>query len=193
MLVIDESAHIAAVATERATGVDVLTLPADAANPQSSAELITAMAAADAAAVLTLSAAFESESSLEWKVRSAATGAQLPGGGQLLFPGHLLVALCGHPGAPTLGVLGEQGNGETLERARQTAAPNAALTDRTVVPALEIIAPVASAEAGVDGNYSNETPAEALRPLVEAAGAAGIHVVLDLQPGRTDFFTQAKL
>ena len=130
---------------------------------------------------------------IEWKVRSAATGAQLPGGGQLLFPGHLLVALCGHPGAPTLGVLGEQGNGETLERARQTAAPNAALTDRTVVPALEIIAPVASAEAGVDGNYSNETPAEALRPLVEAAGAAGIHVVLDLQPGRTDFFTQAKL
>ncbi len=55
------------------------------------------------------------------------------------------------------------------------------------------IATVASAEAGADGNYSNETPAEALRPLVEAAGAAGIHVVLDLQPGRTDFLTRAKL
>ena len=34
---------------------------------------------------------------------------ELPGGGRVLFPGRRLVALYGHPGAPSLGVLGEQG------------------------------------------------------------------------------------
>ena len=41
-----------------------------------------------------------------------ATGVQLPGGGQLFFPGRRLVALYGHPGAPELGVLGAQGRGQ---------------------------------------------------------------------------------
>jgi hypothetical protein len=62
-----------------------------------------------------------------------------------------------------------------------------------VVPAFEIIATVAAASAGPDGNYSNETPAADLKPWVEAAKANGIYVVLDLQPGRSDFLSQAKL
>ena len=61
------------------------------------------------------------------------------------------------------------------------------------MPAFEIIATVASSDAGSDGNYSNEWPVARLRPWVEAARAAGIYVLLDLQPGRTDFLTQAKL
>jgi hypothetical protein len=32
----------------------------------------------------------------------------------------------------------------------------------------------------------------AIRPYVDAARAAGVYVVLDLQPGRTDFLTQAR-
>jgi hypothetical protein len=60
------------------------------------------------------------------------------------------------------------------------------------VPAFEIIATVASSVAGPDGNYSTESDVDALRPWVEAAGAAGLYVVLDLQPGRTDFVTQAE-
>jgi hypothetical protein len=51
---------------------------------------------------------------------------------------------------------------------------------------------VASEFPGADGNYSAEGDVETLRPWVEAAGAAGLYVVLDLQPGRTDFLTQAK-
>ncbi|MFP5371010.1 MAG: hypothetical protein ACLGI3_09705, partial [Actinomycetes bacterium] len=45
---------------------------------------------------------------------------------------------------------------------------------------------------GPDANYSTETEIEVLRPWVEAAGEAGLYVVLDLQPGRTDFLTQAQ-
>jgi hypothetical protein len=67
------------------------------------------------------------------------------------------------------------------------------LVGTPVVPAFEIIATVASASAGPDGNYSSEGDVETLRPWVEAAGQAGLYVVLDLQPGRTDFLTQAQL
>ncbi|MBA3339563.1 MAG: hypothetical protein H0T54_07465, partial [Geodermatophilaceae bacterium] len=50
---------------------------------------------------------------------------------------------------------------------------------------------MASGPAGDDGNYSAEATIASLQPWVDAAGAAGIYVVLDLQPGRTDFLTQA--
>ena len=50
----------------------------------------------------------------------------------------------------------------------------------------------ASAGAGKDGNYSAETKLEDLLPLIDAAEKAGVYVILDLQPGRTDFLTQAK-
>ena len=66
------------------------------------------------------------------------------------------------------------------------------MSKRPVVPAFEIIATVASAGAGADKNYSSETPLSVLRPWVDGATKAGLYVVLDLQPGRSDFLTQAK-
>jgi hypothetical protein len=139
-----------------------------------------------------LGAGFAAEDGLDWKVETAAGGALLPGGGQVLFPGRLLVALYGHPGTSALGVLGEQGLAGSIERARAHAAPYEALVEDTVVPAFEIIATVASEAPGEDGDYSAEADVEELRPWVEAAGEAGLYVVLDLQPGRTDFLTQAQ-
>ena len=74
----------------------------------------------------------------------------------------------------------------------RTPPRTSALVGTTVVPAFEIIATVASSSAGPDGNYSAEADPEVLRPWVEAAGEAGLYVILDLQPGRTDFVTQAE-
>ena len=104
----------------------------------------------------------------------------------------MYVALYGHPSTAALGLLGEQGTAATIRRADTYAARYDPYTKKTVVPALEIIATVASSSAGKDGDYSAETPVSTLRPLVNAAKAAGVYVVLDLQPGRTDFLTQAK-
>ncbi len=117
---------------------------------------------------------------------------ELPGGGTRVFEGKTYVALYGHPGTRALGVLGEQGRSATIRRAKKVAASYRPHTDRRVVPALEIIATVASGSAGRDGDYSAESSVAKLRPLVEAAGSNGVYVVLDLQPGRTDFLTQAK-
>ncbi|MDP9408747.1 MAG: hypothetical protein M3P95_13055, partial [Actinomycetota bacterium] len=122
----------------------------------------------------------------------AETGVQLPGGGQLAVPGRHLVALYGHPGAPALGVLGEQGLEASVTRAEELAASYEPHADAPVVPTFEVITTIASSAAGPDGDYSDEADVEDIRPWVEAAGEAGIYVVLDLQPGRTDFLTQAK-
>ncbi len=124
--------------------------------------------------------------------QAAFGAATLPGGGTKVFEGKTYVALYGHPGTRALGVLGEQGTSATIRRAKKVAASYRAHTTRTVVPSLEIIATIASASAGRDGDYSAESSVKKLAPLVKAAGRNGVYVVLDLQPGRTDFLTQAK-
>lgn len=122
----------------------------------------------------------------------AATGVQLPGGGQVFFPGRRLVALYGHPGAPELGVLGAQGPLASVERAKGVANLYTSLSDVPVIPTFEIIVTVAQGAPGADGDYSAESNIETIRPWVEAASQAGMYVILDLQPGRTNFLTQAK-
>ena len=181
---------LAGVATARAAGARVQLSPPD---PRGSAELVDLLGEQQPGTVVALGAGFGAEEGLDWKLETAATGQQLPGGGQLLFPQHFFVALYGSPGTGALGVLGEQDLPGSVERAQAHAADYESLVqDATVVPAFEVIATVASSVAGPDGNYSTELPVEELRPWVEAAGEAGMYVVIDLQPGRTDFVTQAE-
>jgi hypothetical protein len=118
---------------------------------------------------------------------------ELPGGGTTLFPGRRMVALYGRPGSAAMGVLGEQGIERSVQRIRRLAEEYRPLTQDTVVPAFEIVTTVASASPGADGDYSAESRVADLVPWVDAAAAAGIYVVLDLQPGRSDFLSQAKL
>lgn len=183
-------AELPAVATARAAGADLALVPGG--DPRATSRSVAALAEAQPAHVVGLGDGFGDAETLGWRAATAATGVELPGGGQLVLPGKRYVALYGTPGTAALGVLGEQGVAETVERAAEHARPYEALTEDAVVPALEIIATVASAGAGDDGNYSNELPVERLRPLVEAAGEAGQYVVLDLQPGRASFLEQAQ-
>ena len=190
VLVSRDPASLAAAATARASGARLLTVANP--DPRTDADIIAALVAAPPGAVLALGTAFGPPETLRYRIDVAASGVELPGGGQILYPGRQMVALYGHPGAPVLGVLGEQGVEGAIARAQQLAADYQPLVDVPVVPAFEIITTVASAGAGPDGNYSHEAPVDMLRPWVDAAGEAGVYVVLDLQPGRTDFLTQAQ-
>lgn len=187
---------LAALATVRAAGVPVVSVPGG--DPRATSATVKAVAAAEPDAVIALGAGFGTPELLAARVATARTGVEVPGGGQLIFPegdgvrGKRYVALYGTPGSRALGVLGEQSVAKTLVRAAKTAKPYRALTKDTVVPMVEIIATIASASAGKDKDYSRERPVSELRPLVEAAHRKGLAVVLDLQPGRTDFLTQAK-
>jgi hypothetical protein len=101
----------------------------------------------------------------------------------------LYVALYGHPGSSILGALGEQGVEETVRRV-QRVADSYTPFGRPVVPTFEIIATVASSSAGPDGDYSNEFASSKFRPWIDAASSANMHVILDLQPGRSTFPAQ---
>ncbi|MCJ1674001.1 MULTISPECIES: hypothetical protein [unclassified Rathayibacter] len=187
-----QSADVAAVANARAVGVPVTLVGDSVTDLLASGPAVTAIADAGASCTLLLGPVLAAQSLPEWSVRAAASGWQLPGGGQRLFGGHLYVAIYGTPGAPVLGVLGEQGLDATIARAEAVAEPYRSLTDLQVVPSLEIITTVAAGSAGGDGDYSNELDPAGIRPYIDAAAAAGMYVVLDLQPGRSDFLTQAQ-
>ena len=181
---------LAGLATARAAGARVVLT--GSADPRASSDVVAALAQARPRSVVALGAPFAGDGGLDWQLATAATGRQLPGGGQLVFPGRTLVALYGTPGTAALGVLGEQGLEASIARAREHAARYDSLIDGPVVPTFEIIATVASSVAGPDGNYSTEIDPGTLRPWVLAAQRAGLYVLLDLQPGRADFLTQAK-
>jgi hypothetical protein len=190
VLVARDPASVAAAATARASGARLL--PVAHPDPRTDPAVVAALSEAPPGQVVALGTAFGPPDTLRYRLDVAASGVQLPGGGQILYPGRQMVALYGHPGSAALGVLGEQGVDGAIARARQFAADYEPQVDVPVVPAFEIITTVASAGAGPDGNYSYEAPVEDIRPWVDAAAEAGVYVVLDLQPGRTDFLTQAK-
>jgi hypothetical protein len=181
----------AAAATARAAGAQVIVVHGD--DPRGDPAAIRALAAARPRQVVAVGRGFGPPGRLAGRVAVAETGVQLPGGGQLVVPMHRLVALYGHPGAPSLGALGEQDLGASIARVQQAAAPYRALSHVPVVPTFEIIATVAQGSPGPDGCYSYATPVSLLRPWVRAATAARMYVVLDLQPGRANFLAQAKL
>lgn len=158
---------------------------------RASSEARAALRARVEAPVLALGAGLGDEAVFAQRVRTTTRAPELPGGGHLPFPDRMMVALYGHPLTASLGMLGEQPAGEAVERATELAKEYAALSDVPVVPAFELIATVASVSKG-DGSYSSRTKISTLLPWVEAAEKAGVYVVLDLQPGRSDFLTQAR-
>ena len=177
------SAHAAKATVVAMHGVD----------PRNDPAAIAALAQSRPHNVLAVGAQFGTAATVAARIAVASTGTQLPGGGQIFFPGRRLVALYGHPGGGALGVLGAQDLPSSITRVKQLAATYAPMSSVPVVPTFEIIATVAEAAAGSDGNYSGESSVASLLPWVQQATAAGLYVVLDLQPGSADVLSQAKL
>ena len=182
-------AVIAATATARAAGAAVIAV--HGADPRADPAAIAALAAGRPLRVIAVGAGFGPVARLAERVAVADTGVQLPGGGQVIFPLHRLVALYGYPGTPALGALGDQGLAASIGRAKRIAAWYRPLSAVPVVPTLEILATVAQSSPGPDGTYSYQTPVADLRPWVRRATAAGLYVVLDLQAGRASLLAQA--
>lgn len=115
-----------------------------------------------------------------------------PSGGTTLLPEHRLIAIYGTPGIPALGALGEQDISSSIDRVKKLTAEYQTRMDEIALPTFEIITTIASASATDNGDYSQEVEIAKIKPWIKEAKKAGIYVLLDLQPGRTDFLTQAK-
>jgi hypothetical protein len=116
--------------------------------------------------------------------------AQLPLGGTEIFPRYRVVAYYGTAGTGTLGVLGEASPEKTLPKLRTAARGFAG--NRKVQVAYELIATVAQAKPGKDGDYSQMIDQRRIQQYVDQARKNKVLVILDLQPGRGSFLPQAK-
>jgi hypothetical protein len=119
----------------------------------------------------------------------AATLAQLPRGGREVLPRYRVVAYYGAPQDPELGALGIGTPDAAVKRLRRQAAAYDA-GGRPVMPALELIAVVAAHDPGEGGRYSLRQDDRVIARYLRAARRAKALLLLDIQPGRSDFFTE---
>ena len=115
---------------------------------------------------------------------------ELPRGGREILPRYRVVAYYGAPQDPELGTLGIGTPDAAVRRLDHQARPYARPT-RPVMPALELITVVAAADAGEGGRYSMRQSDTVIRRYLRAARRAKALLLLDIQPGRSDFFTEA--
>jgi hypothetical protein len=116
--------------------------------------------------------------------------AQLPRGGRTILPRYRIVAYYGAPQDPQLGVLGIGSPAHAAARLQRQARPYGRRS-RPVMPALELLAVVAANSPGDGGRYNLRQPSSVIRRYLRAARRAKALLILDIQPGRSDFFTEA--
>ncbi|MCD2197182.1 hypothetical protein LQ327_27805 [Actinomycetospora endophytica] len=116
---------------------------------------------------------------------------QLPRGGTTIFPNYRVVAYYGTADSDRLGVLGAGTPEQAATKLEQAAAPFAS-AGRTVQPAMELIVGVADGGPGPDGDYHHDIDQNAARQYLAAARAHKQLMIIDIQPGRTDFMTAVR-
>jgi hypothetical protein len=114
---------------------------------------------------------------------------QLPRGGRSVFPRFRVVAYYGAPQSHELGELGIGTPASATARLERQAKAYAR-PGRPVLPALELIAVIANADSGDDGRYSTRQSDATIGRYLRAARRAKALLLLDIQPGRSDFFTE---
>ncbi|WP_331554895.1 hypothetical protein [Actinomycetospora sp.] len=116
---------------------------------------------------------------------------QLPRGGTTIFPNYRVVAYYGTADTSRLGVLGTGTPQQAAARLEQAAAPFAT-PGRTVQPAMELIVGLADGGPGPDGDYHHDIDQGAAGRYLAAARADKQLMIIDVQPGRTDFMTAVR-
>lgn len=116
---------------------------------------------------------------------------ELPRGGRTLFPRHRVVAFYGAPENEELGALGIGTPAEAGRRLlRQARAYRRG--GRKILPAMELIAVIADAAPGEDGDYSHRQRLATVERYLKAARRIKALLVLDIQPGRAEFMQEVR-
>jgi hypothetical protein len=114
---------------------------------------------------------------------------QLPRGGRSVLPEFRVVAFYGAPQSDELGELGI-GTPESAGRRLARQAKAYERKRRPVLPAMELITVIAAAHPGMDGMYRTRQEGSVIRRYLRAARRRKALLLLDIQPGRSDFFTE---
>jgi len=125
----------------------------------------------------------------ETSAAPASSPVELPRGGRSVLPEHRIVAFYGAPQSDELGALGI-GTPDQAARKLTRQARAYERKRRPVLPALELITVIANADAGTDGMYRSRQENAVIRRYLRAARRHDMLLLLDIQPGRSDFFTE---
>jgi len=97
----------------------------------------------------------------------------------------LLVTWYGNPHSKRMGILGEHTGDELASGLRRQADAYAALTDKRVQPAYELVAVVAQNNPGRDGTWRRRESRAVIERMLAEARAHGFALVLDVQVGHS--------
>ena len=131
------------------------------------------------------------------QIASPAPDDPLPAAAIVWTPSSVLdhgriVALYGHPGQPTMGVLGKYTPQEAAQEAARLASTGTQPGAPALRGALELIVAVAQAKPTADGLYLERMPDSEVARYVEAAREHGLQLILDIQIGWGDPLLEAK-
>ncbi len=113
----------------------------------------------------------------------------LPSGKRRIFPDHRVVGFYGNPAADELGILGIGPPSAVGAKLRKQAKPYDRKR-RPVLPAFELITTIADADPGDSGKYRTRMPNKLIARYYKAARKAKALLILDIQPGHSDFFEE---
>ncbi|MDQ3722027.1 MAG: hypothetical protein M3376_02935 [Actinomycetota bacterium] len=122
---------------------------------------------------------------------AAADRDELPGGGRRIFPDYRVVGFYGAPQDKQLGALGIGTPDEAAARLKRVAR-GYVRKSRPVLPAFELIATIAAQAPGDDGKYRIHQSDQVIGRYLRAARRANALLILDIQPGRDDFLSEAR-
>lgn len=103
--------------------------------------------------------------------------------GEYLLPTYRILSYYGFPGEVNMGVLGEYEMPELLERLKAQAAEYEAIDDRPYKLAFEVIASVAQAYEGEDGDHLAYIGSDLLQEYIDFTAANDMLLILDVQFG----------
>ena len=114
----------------------------------------------------------------------------LPGGGTEIFDNRRPVTYYGAAVSTLMGVLGET-DPDTAAARLIAQAQQWVTADHGVLPTFELITTIATSFPTSSGNYTAFTDAADVQRYLDAARRHDVYLLMDLQPGRSDFLTQA--
>lgn len=121
--------------------------------------------------------------------RAAEKPEATPTPAPFILPDKRVVAFYGNPAADELGILGI-GSPDLAGRRLLRQARAYENGRRPVQPAMELLAVIANAHPGDDGMYRRREGNAVIRRYLRAARKVDAILILDIQPGRADFFEE---
>jgi hypothetical protein len=120
-----------------------------------------------------------------------ADAVELPRGGTTVLPDYRVVGFYGAPQSRQLGELGIGSPKSAARRLHRVARPYEK-AGKPIYPAFELIATIALAGPGSDGEYRQRQRPRVIREYLRVAKDRRLLLVLDIQPGRSTFIEEVK-